>query len=338
MRHFDTKFNFREFIDDLAKKIKDGYEITYEEAMQLTEIENDDIENLNLLFIAADSIREIYCGNYFNLCTILNAKSGLCSEDCKYCAQSAHYKTNAEVYPLVTKEVALQEALRNQEEGAHRFSLVTSGRGLTGDEKDKETDKLAKIYSYLRENAKINLCASHGICTELALKKLYDAGVRVYHHNLEASADFYPSICTTHTYQDRVNTIKNAKAVGMSVCSGGIFGLGETIKNRIDMAFALKELKVDSVPINILSPIPGTPLQDNKPLHPMEILKTVAIYRFILPKVFIRYAGGRANLGEYARLGFKSGVNSALTGNFLTTTGDTIQGDKKMIMELGYEI
>lgn len=327
---------FKEKILKLEEEVYASKDISYEDALELTEIDNEDTETLDVLFKTADRIRKKFWGNYFNLCTIINAKSGLCTEDCKYCAQSAHYKTNADVYPLVTKERALDEALKNQAEGAHRFSLVTSGRGLNG--KEIETDKLAEIYKHIRENAKIDLCASHGICTKEALQKLYDAGVRVYHHNLEASENFYPNICTTHTYQDRVDTINNAKSVGMSICSGGIFGLGESIKDRIDMAFALKKLGVDSIPINILSPIKGTPLENNKALHPMEILKTVAIFRMIMPHVFIRYAGGRANLGKYAKLGFASGVNSALTGNFLTTTGDTIQGDKNMIKELGYEI
>lgn len=333
---YNNNQELKSLIEELKEKIMKGYEINYEEAILLSEIENDNIDVLDVLFKSADEIRENFCGNYFNLCTIVNAKSGRCSEDCKYCAQSIHYKTNAEVYPLISKEYALEEALKVQSEGAHRFSLVTSGRGLKGTE--KEIDKLTEIYRYLRENTKINLCASHGICTKEALQKLYDAGVRVYHHNLEASKNFYGTICTTHTHQDRVDTVKNAKAVGLSVCSGGIFGLGESQKDRIDMAFELKELKVDSVPINILSPIPGTPLEHNKPLNPLEIIKTVAIYRFILPKVYIRYAGGRVNLKDYIKVGFKAGVNSALTGNFLTTTGDTIQGDKKMIKELGYEI
>ncbi len=328
--------NLKDFISEIKDRILNNGEISYEEAITLSNIDNSDRETLDILFKAANEIREKFCGNYFNLCTIINAKSGRCSENCKYCAQSAHYKTNADVYPLVSKEFALSEAEKVYSEGAHRFSLVTSGRGLNGNE--KEIDKLVEIYNHLRENIGINLCASHGICTKEALQKLYDAGVRVYHHNLEASKNFYHNICTTHTYQDRVNTVLNAKAVGMSVCSGGIFGLGESRTDRIDMGFALKELQVDSVPINILSPIKGTPLENNEPIDPIEVIKTVAIYRFILPKAFIRYAGGRSNLGKYVKLGFQSGVNSALTGNFLTTTGDTIQGDKNMITELGYEI
>ena len=237
----------------------------------------------------------------------------------------------------VSKELALCEAQKNEVEGAHRFSLVTSGRGLRGNE--KELDKLVEIYKYIGENTdKLELCASHGICTKEALQKLADAGVLTYHHNLESSRRFYPNVCTSHTYDDRINTIKNAKAVGLDVCSGGIFGLGETIEDRIDMALDLRELEICSVPINVLTPIPGTPFENNEAVEPLEILKTISIYRFIMPETYLRYGGGRIKLGDYVKTGLRCGINSALTGNFLTTTGTTIEKDKKMIEELGYEL
>ncbi|AVQ17345.1 biotin synthase BioB [Fusobacterium gonidiaformans] len=325
----------KEFIHQLKDRVLEGYLVTREDAAKLLSISIEKEEELKELLQAANEIREKFCGNFFNLCTILNAKSGRCSENCRYCAQSAHFKTNADVYPLVSKEVALEAAKEVEVEGAHRFSLVTSGRGLQG--KEEELDKLQEIYRYLKENTDLDLCASHGICSKEALQKLKDAGVKTYHHNLESSRRFYPTICTSHTFDDRVNTVKYAHEVGLQVCSGGIFGLGETEEDRIDMAFDLRELKVHSVPINILTPIPGTPLENNKEIDPKELLKDIAIYRFILPKVSIRYAGGRVKLGEYAKLGLEGGVNSALTGNFLTTTGNTIESDKKMIKELGYE-
>ena len=325
----------KEFIHQLKDRVLEGYLVTREDAAKLLSISIEKEEELKELLQAANEIREKFCGNFFNLCTILNAKSGRCSENCRYCAQSAHFKTNADVYPLVSKEVALEAAKEVEVEGAHRFSLVTSGRGLQG--KEEELDKLQEIYRYLKENTDLDLCASHGLCSKEALQKLKDAGVKTYHHNLESSRRFYPTICTSHTFDDRVNTVKYAHEVGLQVCSGGIFGLGETEEDRIDMAFDLRELKVHSVPINILTPIPGTPLENNKEIDPKELLKDIAIYRFILPKVSIRYAGGRVKLGEYAKLGLEGGVNSALTGNFLTTTGNTIESDKKMIKELGYE-
>lgn len=328
----------KDFIINLKKKItEENYKITYDEAIQLTKIANDDEDTLEFLYAAADEIREKFCGNLFDLCTIINAKSGKCSENCKYCAQSIHYKTDIEVYGLVSKELALCEAQKNKIEGAHRFSLVTSGRGLNGNE--KELDKLEEIYQYISENTEnLKLCASHGICSKEALQKLKDSGVTTYHHNLESSRNFYPNVCTSHTYDDRINTIKNANEVGLAVCSGGIFGLGESIIDRIDMVFDLRELGVFSIPINVLTPIPGTPFEDNEAVNPHEILKTISIYRFVMPNSYIRYCGGRIKLGEYAKKGLKCGVNAILTGNFLTTTGTTIQSDKEMIKEYGYEI
>ena len=325
----------REFVHQLKEQVLNGYSIMRDDAEKLLSLSIEKEEDLHELLKAANEIREKFCGNFFNLCTILNAKSGRCSEDCKYCAQSVHFKTAAETYPLVVKEKALEAAKEVEAEGAHRFSLVTSGRGLNGGE--KELDQLAEIYQYLQGNTKLDLCASHGICSKEALQKLKDAGVKTYHHNLESSRRFYSTICTSHTFDDRVNTIKYAHEVGLQVCSGGIFGLGETEEDRIDMAFDLRELGVHSIPINILTPIPGTPLEKNEAVDPRELLKDIAIFRFILPKVSIRYAGGRMKLGEYAKLGLEGGVNSALTGNFLTTTGNTIESDKQMIKELGYE-
>lgn len=327
----------KSYILNLKEKIFNDYQITYEEAMTLANISIEDEETLQVLFDSANELREHFCGNYFDLCTIMNAKSGQCSEDCKYCAQSSHFKTGVEVFGLISKEKALAEASRNETEGAHRFSLVTSGRGLKGNE--LELLKLQEIYSYVRENTnKLELCASHGICTKEALQKLKDVGVITYHHNLESSRRFYGQICTSHTYDDRVNTIKNAKAVGLDVCSGGIFGMGETMQDRIDMAFDLRELEIFSIPINVLTPIKGTPLENVEPINPIEVLKTIAVYRFIMPKSYIRYGGGRAKLGEYALKGYFSGVNAALTGNFLTTTGTTILEDTKTIREIGYNI
>lgn len=326
----------RKFIKILKERILNKEKIDYEEALKLSTISTDDTEILEELCNSADEIRKKFCGDRFDLCTITNAKSGKCSEDCKYCAQSAHFKTGAEVYPLISKEKALEEAKKVEKEGAHRHSLVTSGRGLKKD--DLELKKLEEIYLYLKENSNLSLCASHGICDEESLKKLYESGVKTYHHNLETSRDYYPNICTTHTYDERIKTIKLAQKVGLEVCSGGIWGLGESTKDRIKMAFELRELGVVSVPINILMPIPGTPLENNSALEPKEILKMIAIYRFILPEIYLRYAGGRIKLKELQERGIRSGINSALTGNFLTTTGTTIESDKAMVRRNDYEI
>ncbi|MGX6590870.1 biotin synthase BioB [Cetobacterium ceti] len=326
----------KNFILELKKKVLNNEEITREEALKLLNLDIDkNIEDFNLLLESADEIRKTFCGDDFDLCTIMNAKSGKCPENCRYCAQSSHFKTASPVYPLVSPEEALKLAKHVEEEGAHKFSLVTSGRGL----KDNgEVDQLTEIYKTLKANTNIKLCASHGLLTEIAAKKLKEAGVLTYHHNLETSRDFYKEICTTHTFQDRVDTVKNAQKAGLKVCSGGIFGLGESPVDRIDMALELRELKVDSVPLNFLTPIPGTPMENFIPVEPKEILKTIAIYRFILPNIYIRYAGGRLQLGELQVLGLKGGINSALTGNFLTTTGSTIASDTKMAKEMGFDV
>lgn len=326
----------KNFILELKKKVLNNEEITREEALKLLNLDIDkNIEDFNLLLESADEIRKTFCGDDFDLCTIMNAKSGKCPENCRYCAQSSHFKTASPVYPLVSPEEALKLAKHVEEEGAHKFSLVTSGRGL----KDNgEVDQLTEIYKTLKANTNIKLCASHGLLTETAAKKLKEAGVLTYHHNLETSRDFYKEICTTHTFQDRVDTVKNAQKAGLKVCSGGIFGLGESPVDRIDMALELRELKVNSVPLNFLTPIPGTPMENFIPVEPKEILKTIAIYRFILPNIYIRYAGGRLQLGELQVLGLKGGINSALTGNFLTTTGSTIASDTKMAKEMGFNV
>lgn len=325
----------KNFIKKLKEKVLVGENINYIEVKKLA---NSPLtaEEFEELCKSANEIRKIFCGNRFDLCTIVNAKSGKCSEDCKYCAQSSHFKTGIEVYSLITEEKALIEAKKVEEEGAHRFSLVTSGRGLN--KESKEVLDLERVYLKLKDKTNLSLCASHGICDEESLERIYRAGVTTYHHNLETSRDFYDKICTTHTYDERINTIKLAQKVGLQVCSGGIWGLGESEEDRIKMAFELKELGVFSVPINILMPIKGTPLENNLPLDPKDILKMIAIYRFILPKAYLRYAGGRIKLEDLQEKGINSGINSALTGNFLTTTGTTIASDKEMIIRNGYEI
>lgn len=315
----------------LKNRVLNGEEISKFDALNLAKD-----TNLDELLDAANDIREKFCGNYFNLCTIINVKSGRCSENCTYCAQSAHYKTGCEVYPLKDTSEILQTAKNNESQEAHRFSLVASGKGLKSHKKDM--DKIEEIYRALDEKTSLHLCASFGIADKEELIKLKNSGVKTYHHNLETSRRFYPNICTTHTYDDRINTIKAAFEAGLDVCSGGIFGLGESIEDRIDMAFDLKELGVTSVPINILTPIPGTPLQNQIPLKEEEILKTIAIYRFILPKVFLRFAGGRINLGKSVKKALAAGINAALTGDFLTTTGDSIESDKNMIKNCGFTI
>ncbi|MSN96354.1 biotin synthase BioB [Campylobacter sp. FMV-PI01] len=309
----------------MKNKILNGYKISKKEALNL--VFNAKLEDL---LSDANEIRQHFCGDKFNLCAIINVKSGGCSEDCAYCAQSSYFKTNSPKYPLLDSKTILKSAKYHNEKGVHRFSLVASGRGLT------KSKKIEEIYNILDEQTSLHLCGSFGIVGVEILENLKKSGLKTYHHNLETSRNFYPKICTTHSYDDRIQTIENAKSVGLDVCSGAIFGMGESMEDRIDLAFELRNLEVSSVPLNILTPIPGTPLQNQPPLPKDEILRTMAIFRFILPNVFLRYAGGRNNLGEFVEIGLKGGVNSALTGDFLTTKGDAIENDIKMARKLGF--
>ena len=218
------------------------------------------------------------------------------------------------------------------EKGVLRFSIVTSGKALT----DKDVEILAATIKEIKSKSNISICASLGLLTDENFKKLKDAGLERVHNNLEASKNFFPDVCTTHTFDDKVDALKAALKSGLSVCSGGIIGLGESMQDRIDLAFSLKELGIKSVPVNILSPVKGTPYENNKPLSEEEILKTIAIFRFILPDAFIRLAGGRTHLSDKGKKAFLSGANAAITGDMLTTYGISVDTDMQIIKETGY--
>ncbi|MFL8710558.1 biotin synthase BioB [Clostridioides sp. GD02377] len=322
------------YIIKLKNKVLDGKEINYDEALRLISIDTNNKNILDILLKSANEIREAFMGRRVDLCTIMNAKSGKCSEDCKFCAQSSHYKTGVDEYSLLEYNEILRRAKEMESKGVHRFSLVTSGKGMTG----KEFNDILNIYEGLRENTNLKLCASLGIIDYEQAKKLKLVGVTTYHHNVETSKDNFDNICTTHTYQDRIRTIKEAKRVGLDVCVGGIIGMNESKEQRLQMAFEIRELNVKSIPINILNPIKNTPMEDYDILEPMEILKTTAVFRFIIPNVYIRYAGGRLSLKGYDKIGFNGGVNSAIVGDYLTTVGNGIENDKKMIIEQGLEL
>ncbi|MCC0693589.1 MULTISPECIES: biotin synthase BioB [unclassified Clostridioides] len=322
------------YIIKLKNKVLDGKEINYDEALSLISLDTNNKNILDILLKSANEIREAFMGRRVDLCTIMNAKSGKCSEDCKFCAQSSHYKTGVDEYSLLEYNEILRRAKEMESKGVHRFSLVTSGKGMTG----KEFNDILNIYEGLRENTNLKLCASLGIIDYEQAKKLKLVGVTTYHHNVETSKDNFDNICTTHTYQDRIRTIKEAKRAGLDVCVGGIIGMNESKEQRLQMAFEIRELNVKSIPINILNPIKNTPMEDYDILEPMEILKTTAVFRFIIPNVYIRYAGGRLSLKGYDKIGFNGGVNSAIVGDYLTTVGNGIENDKKMIIEQGLEL
>ena len=279
----------------------------------------------------AGAIQKKFCGNHIDLCTIINGKSGRCGENCKYCAQSACHKTGVEVYDFLPAEKILAEGLANEKAGVNRFSIVTSGRALSG----KDFDKAIEAYKILRGKLTIELCASHGILTQEQFKRLRKVGVTSYHHNIETSRRFFPAICTSHTYDDRIRTIKLAQSEGLSVCSGGIIGMGENWQDRLDMAFELFALEIKSIPINVLNAVKGTALENLKPLSAEEILRTIAIFRYINPAANIRLAAGRKFLPDKGASAFQSGASASITGDMLTTSGTTIEGDLKILEQLG---
>lgn len=289
---------------------------------------------LDALLEGADKIREYFCGDKVDLCTIINGRSGRCGEDCKYCAQSAHNHTNCEVYDFLPKEKILAEALANEKEGVDRFAIVTAGRSLSGEDFEKAID----AYETIHKECKLDLCASLGFLTKEQFHRLHEAGVTSYHDNIETSRRNFPNICTTHTYDEKIATIKAAQEEGFCVCSGGIIGMGETWEDRLDMAVSLAELGIMSIPINALMPIPGTPLENLEQLSENDILRTIAFFRYINPEANVRLAAGRALITNDGEAAFSGGASATITGNMLTTSGSTIESDKKLLSGMGRDV
>lgn len=316
-------------VTELKEKILNGSEITRGEALSLV---NAPLQELTS---AADEIRRKMCGNGFDLCTIINGKCGRCSEDCKYCAQSAHYHTACtETYPLLGTEELLEGARYNDERGVLRYSIVTSGKRLS----DSEVDQVCESIRTIKKETGIQVCVSFGLLNEEQFRRIKEAGASRVHCNLESSARYFPEVCTTHTYEQKIETLKAAKRAGLSICSGGILGLGETMEDRIDMVLTARELGVTSIPVNLLNPIPGTPYAHNKPLSNEEACRCVAIFRFLIPDASIRLAGGRGLVGDKGEGCFKSGANAAISGDMLTTAGITVETDMELIRQLGFEV
>lgn len=312
----------------LKNKILNGERITKEEAMKLYE------QPLEMLCQTADEIRRQFCSDTFDICTIINGKSGRCSENCRFCAQSAHNHTDSPEYPLLSADEIVKQAKLNARQGVLRYSIVTSGRCLS----EEEVDKMCEAVRQIRKESGIAVCISFGLLNEAQYRKLKEAGVTRVHNNLETSRRNFPNICTTHTFEDKVKAIRAAQAAGLTVCSGGIMGLGETPEDRIDMAFTLRGLGIKSVPVNMLNAIPGTPLAQNKRLTTEDMRRIVAVYRFILPDAFIRLAGGRGLMADKGAGCFLSGANAAISGDMLTTAGITVETDMKLLNELGYKV
>ena len=316
-------------IEEAKRRALAGDGVSREEALAL--FATDD---LAALCAAADEIRQARCGNAFDLCSIVNGKCGRCSEDCRFCAQSARYPAETGAYPLLAADELTARAKADHGQGVQRFSIVTAGRTLS----ETETEAVCAAVRSIRAACGVSVCASHGLLSYEQLVRLRQAGVTRYHCNLEASRRYFPQVCTTHTYDDKLEVIRSAQRAGLSVCSGLILGMGETAADRIDLALDLRALGVRSVPVNVLTPIPGTPFARLPALTEDEVCRTAAVFRFILPGAAIRMAAGRGKFEDKGARIFRSGANAAITGDMLTTAGITVARDLTLLASLGFEV
>lgn len=315
-------------INKITNRIIAGGEITFNEAIELY-----DFEDAEALFSAAERITKHFGKPEFNPCGIINAKAGKCSENCKWCAQSAHFSTGSPEHGIVEEDELLTQAKLAEKKGVKRFSQVTSGRAVKGE----ALKKICSNYRAMSQATNLSMCGSLGLLNKDELKAVKDAGVSRYHCNLETSRSYFPNLCTTHTIDDKIATIKAAREVGLEICSGGIIGMGETARQRVEFAFDLKEINPDSIPINILSPVKGTPLENIDLISDEDVLRTIAMFRFVFPKVELRFAGGRLRLNDDVKIkAMRIGINSAIVGDLLTTTGGGVDHDKMMTEAAGY--
>lgn len=315
-------------LSEIEKRILNGESITPDEAYGLLNIPRGDTLDLITL---AHRITQANFDSYVDICSILNAKSGQCTEDCSFCVQSVHYDTGCQIYPMVETEKIIKRAQEAERMGAQRFCIVTSGSELVDDEFDQVVSAIERI----RDQTNIKIDCSLGSLTREKAVRLKEAGLSRYNHNLETAKSNFSNICTTHSYEDRIRVVKMLGDIDIEVCCGGIIGLGETQEQRIELAFYLKELMVDCVPINILIPRQGTPLETMISLNPMEVLITIAVFRLILPKAIIKLAGGReTNLRDLQALGFLAGANGLIIGEYLTTQGRNPDSDIQMLKDL----
>lgn len=314
--------------EKLKNKVIGGTLLTKEELLTLVTADLTELKE------AAREIKEKFLTNTFQLCSIINTKSGSCSEDCKFCAQSSRYSTGAKIYSLMSAEAIKELALSFEKAGITKLSLVTSGRRIS----QADVDKMCEITRLLKKETKLLICVSNGLLDYEDFVRLKEAGVTYCHNNLETSRRHFPDICTTHTYDDKIKTIKSAQRAGLISCSGGIFGIGETWEDRIDMGLQLRELEVKSIPMNFLSPIKGTPFENEPPVSEDDKERISAIYRFMLPDAILRFACGRRNMKDSGREVFRTSMNACISGDMLTTCGPSIASDIELVDSLGYEI
>ncbi|MBW6520019.1 MAG: biotin synthase BioB [Desulfoarculaceae bacterium] len=315
-------------IQDCLQQIHNDSALSYEDALALA-LGAD----LSELCRAADGLRRFFLADSFDLCSIINARSGRCSEDCRYCAQSARYCVAIDSYEQIETDTALAQARENDRSGVPRLSLVTAGRSVTSN----QLESLGQLYAEIGRETGLQFCASMGLLTRDKAERLVAFGVRRYHCNLESCRDYFPEVCTTHSWEEKVETILLARAAGMDVCSGGIIGMGESLEQRLQLAFELRELEVMSIPINILTPIAGTPFGELDPIPFDEVLRAIAMFRFINPRAVIRLAGGRNQFGSDQYHFFGAGANGAIVGNYLTTAGNGLDEDLHAIGKMGFQ-
>ena len=318
-----------ESVSGLEKKIEEGYRPDYDEALSL--MRSLSLEDLCAL---AHALRLRYQRKRVDMCSIMNARSGKCGEDCKWCSQSRFHHTDIEVYPLVDAESALREAVHNASKGVSRFSLVTSGRTLS----PADTERICAIYRRIGSECPIKLCASLGLLNREQLFQLKESGVTRYHCNLETAPSYFPQVCTTHTIDEKLQTIEWAREAGLEICSGGIIGMGESEEQRVEFALAIRRTGAVSIPVNILNPIPGTRLAGMPPLKDEEVIRAVAMIRILNPEASVRLAGGRSRIKAVEPELFRCGISGSIVGDLLTTTGSDIDTDKAMFLRLGFEL
>ena len=316
---------------DLVERSLKGEPLTREEARAILTLPDEDVP---VALQAAFEVRKVHFGKRVKVCVLQNARSGLCPEDCHYCSQSSLSTATIDKYPLMSKEQLIDGAERAVQAGATRYCMVTSGRGPS----DEEIEHFCEVARAIKQRWPLELCLCLGIMSEAQARRLKESGVGWVNHNLNTSERFYGEICSTHTYQDRVETVKNVRKAGLMTCSGGIVGMGETDEDIIDMAFACRELQMDSIPINFLHPIKGTPMEDFKFLTPMKCLKVLCLFRFLNPSSEIRAAGGReVNLRSLQPLALYA-ANSIFVEGYLTTTGQQAEMAHQMIEDMGFEV
>lgn len=317
----------KELIEKYKNKILDGGQLTDNEVYSLA-----DVRDSSALREAAAELTRKICRPHFESCSIVNARSGKCPENCKWCAQSAHFSTGCETYDMVDETTCMEAARSNARRGVERFSLVASGKAVRG----KALDEICRLLKKAKDETGIKTCASLGLMDEESLKALKEAGATRYHCNIETAPSHFATLCTTHTMKDKFRTIEAARRVGLDICSGGIIGMGESRRQRAEFALALRRARPCSIPLNILSPIPGTPLENIELISFDEILDTIAIFRFTHPATELRFAGGRARFTEDEQLRMMEvGINGGIVGTLLTTTASEYDADKELARRAG---